>query len=882
MIGQNLAHYEIQEKIGSGGMGDVYLAEDTKLDRKVALKVLPPELAENEERRARFQREAKAIAALDHPNIVQVFSVEEAEGTHFITMQLVQGKTLTELLPKNGFSLSKFFEIAIPLADAVAAAHQEGITHRDLKPDNVMESEDGRVKVLDFGLAKLRGGLAVSSDAPTAAKTDEGVIVGTVAYMSPEQAEGKPVDTRSDIFSLGIMLYEMLTGERPFRGDTAASVLSSIIKDEPDSLLDRKPEIPRELAKIVRRCLAKDPTRRFQSALDLRNELEELRVELSSGELAATVAPAVPASWRPWGVSASLVAILALIAVILYIVFGRSGDESLRLTNPTPVTSAAGVENYPTWSPEGGRLAYESDRSGNWDIWVTQLGGGQPVNRTRGHAGSGRYPSWSPDGRQIAFLSQREGEWSLYIMPAVGGSARKVSNLGMASGDTTDSTGAPQWSVEGDEVAVAVRAAGQNAIEIIELRTQEVRRVPLPAHEGNECLQLAWSPDGSYFAYVEANSHTAEITRLWVIPFGEEEATPITEGRTNDWSPIWLSERELLFVSNRGGARDLWQQRIGSDGTPRGDPEPVSVGLDIRSVALSPDGSKLAYSRGGSVSNVWRVPILHDRPATWADAEQLTFDQAFVEFGDVSPDGERLVVSSDRSGNQDLWILPSSGGDMTQLTTEPTPDWAPRWSPDGEEIAFYSYRSGNRDIWVMPSEGGAGRQLTSHPSEDTVPTWSPDGQTLAFSSRRKGNRDIWIVDTEGSEPRQITDDPAWEWAPVYSPDGERLVFGSTASGEVRLRRVAAAGGESQPLSKGPGQVARFSSRSRIIYFTTWNTRRGGELWALSLEDGREYPVTDFEGRPGSAGHSLATDGEYLYFTWWEELGDLWVTDVVTE
>jgi len=288
MIGKTLAHYKILEKIGSGGMGDVYLAEDTTLDRKVALKILPPELAESEERRARFQREAKAIAALDHPNIVQVFSVEEADGIHFITMQLVHGKTLTELLPKNGFPLNKFFEIGIPLADAVAAAHQEGITHRDLKPDNMMVGEDGRIKVLDFGLAKpIRGfvGAAPQSELPTQAKTEAGLIVRTVNYMSPEQATGKAVDPRSDIFSLGIVFYEMLTGARPFTGDTPGEVLSSIVKDSAASVKETNEDVPRELSKIVQRCLAKDPSRRLQNALDIRNELEEIKADLSSGEL---------------------------------------------------------------------------------------------------------------------------------------------------------------------------------------------------------------------------------------------------------------------------------------------------------------------------------------------------------------------------------------------------------------------------------------------------------------------------------------------------------------------------------------------------------------------------------------------------------------------
>ena len=277
--GTELAHYKILEKIGAGGMGEVYLAHDTKLDRKIALKVLPPELAESEERRARFKREAKAIAALNHPNIVQVYSVEEADGVHFITMEHVTGKTLSAALPRHGFPIRQFLDLAIPLTEAAAAAHENGITHRDLKPDNVIVTKEGGIKVLDFGLAKPSTGVgsaASDSDLPTEQMTKEGRILGTVAYMSPEQAEGKSVDARSDIFALGVNFYEMLTGTRPFQGETPASTLSAVLKDEPQSLTKLVPSLPRDIARIVKRCLAKDPSRRYQTTIDVRNELDEL------------------------------------------------------------------------------------------------------------------------------------------------------------------------------------------------------------------------------------------------------------------------------------------------------------------------------------------------------------------------------------------------------------------------------------------------------------------------------------------------------------------------------------------------------------------------------------------------------------------------------
>ena len=307
MIGRTLSHYRILRQLGTGGMGEVYEAEDTKLGRKVALKVLPAKTARDPQRRERFEREAKAVAALNHPNIVTIYSVEEADGVNFITMELVEGQTLRQVLPRGGLPLGKLLELSIPLAEAVAAAHQQGITHRDLKPENVLVNRDGKVKVLDFGLAKVSevfGEAGGRSRLPTRALTEEGRIVGTVAYMSPEQAEGKPVDPHSDVFTLGIILYEMSTGERPFKGDTAVSVLSSILKDNPPPVTQIDTTLPRDMARIVNRCLMKEPTRRFQSALGLATELATLKQESDSGELEA-----VTSGGRGSGVAAAPAAI---------------------------------------------------------------------------------------------------------------------------------------------------------------------------------------------------------------------------------------------------------------------------------------------------------------------------------------------------------------------------------------------------------------------------------------------------------------------------------------------------------------------------------------------------------------------------------------------
>jgi Tol biopolymer transport system component len=396
-------------------------------------------------------------------------------------------------------------------------------------------------------------------------------------------------------------------------------------------------------------------------------------------------------------------------------------------------------------------------------------------------------------------------------------------------------------------------------------------------------LDLSWSPDGRFLAYVDASDYTAEITQVWLVRTSDGEAVPVTDGMTNDWSPTWSSDgRTLFFISNRGGAMDLWAQTLGDDGRPDRPPEAMTTGIGMRHAEFSSDGTKLAYSRGRLVANLWRVPLLESRRASWADARQLTFDQAFIEFADVSPDGKRLLVSSDRGGNQDLWIVAVEGGEMKQLATDRTPDWRPSWSPDGKEIAFYGYRSGNREIWVMPAGGGPARQITRHEAQDYFPSWSPDGREIAFVSLRSGNIDVWVVSAEGGEPRQITSDPGSDNFPRWSPDGKWLVFRSSRDGVPRLWRVPAGGGEPERFTQGAANFFRWSPDGKRIYFFGAG-ERSGDVWVRSLSDGTERPLTDLSGRPGTLGlFGLATDGKYIYFTWQEDLGDIWVMDALYE
>jgi serine/threonine protein kinase/tetratricopeptide (TPR) repeat protein len=386
MIGTTLSHYRIAGKLGHGGMGEVYLAEDTKLKRQVALKILPTDLASDPEALARFQREAEAVAALNHPHIVTIFSVEEDEGTHFLTMELVEGESLGRIIPEAGMDLDQVFELAIPLTDALSTAHAKGIVHRDLKPANVMVTEEGRVKILDFGLAKLLGEaseLGISPDASTEALTEAGKVMGTVPYMSPEQVQGRPLDHRSDIFSIGVLLYEMATGSRPFAGDTSADLISSILRDTPDSVTELKVDLPHHLGRIVRHCLEKDPNRRYQSALDIRNELEDLRKEIDSGTIhSETAVLPVAATAQPRGlpkwVIGSAIGLAALAVLLAGWYFLRPESTPSSATAPSSGATATQASAIPSlavlyFDNLSGDPELDWLRSGLTDMLVTDL-----------------------------------------------------------------------------------------------------------------------------------------------------------------------------------------------------------------------------------------------------------------------------------------------------------------------------------------------------------------------------------------------------------------------------------------------------------------------------------------------------------------------------
>ena len=875
--GTRLGPYDLQSRLGGGGMGEVWKAYDPKLQRTVAIKVLH----ETEDAASRILAEARAASALNHPHICTIYEVDEADGQSFIVMEHVEGKPLSELIPSDGLPPETVIRYGTQIADALAHAHEHGIVHRDLKSANVVITPEAQVKLIDFGIAVPLS----STDAEAVTRTQESPVssapVGTLAYMAPEVLNGQEATPRSDIWSLGVLLYEMASGRLPFEGETPLDVVSAITKETPRALPSR---VSAGLRGIVQRCLQKEPGSRYSAVVAVQSALETVQ---SDTTVTPTRGMASPRNRRTWAVAA-FAALVVLAVVIGFVtrdsVLRTRHSTVPRLANPVQVTRSVAVEDNPSWSPDGQSLVYASDQGGDWNVWLAQVGGGQPLNRTPDSVPSDRFPSWSPDGSQIAFVSARD-DGGVYVMPVLAGPARQVAR------DATNIV--PQWSRDGSELMYQGRdEGGLVGLAIVSLETGASRRVPARAS-----TDLAWSPDGRFAAYARGN-HTSFVTNVWVVRLEDGETMPITDTQTINWSPSWSPDsRTLYFVSDRGGARDLWQQPLTPDGRPDGEAEAVTAGLRLFHAALSPDGSRLAYSQGGRVANVWRVPILTERHATWADAKQITFDQAFIDHAEVSPEGQRLVINTDRGGNWDLWVLPSSGGDAQQVTTHVAPDAQPQWSPDGTMLAFDSRRSGNRDVWVIPAQGGSARQLTDGESADWYPSWSPDGRRIAFKSNRSGNVQFWVVPVEGGEPTPITVDVRRaSIGAVWSPDGQWLTFSGQTDQDQSyvnsLWRVPAAGGEPSELVRPSASTIRsnsfphghvWSPDGASLYFVEWLTDQGrwGNLWSSSLSTGRERQLTDLTGRSGSVnGVGLSTDGDYLYFVWQEgSVGDIWVADL---
>jgi eukaryotic-like serine/threonine-protein kinase len=767
--GERLGPYEIVGRVGSGGMGEVWKARDTRLGRDVAIKVCAERFS------GRFRREARAIAALNHPHICTLFDV----GADCLVMEYIEGKPVQGPLP-----LGQVLALGAQIADALSAAHRKGIIHRDLKPANILlTGPKGRpsVKLLDFGLAKLDlakvdpAGWKASDGTLTASQTREGTILGTLQYMAPEQLQGREADARSDIFSLGCVLYELLAGRRAFEGSDSASISAAILKEEPPPLTTPLASGP--FARLVRKCLAKDPEERWQSASDLRDEL----LWIASGDAQAGPVPSAPARTRTWlWAAAGVFVAFALAGAWLF--RGPASGPPERLV---PVTTYPGSEIEPSFSPDGRQIAFswDGEKGDNPDIYVKLVGETNALRLTTDPAVD-TYPAWAPDGKRIAF--RRAGSHSgIYTVSALGGAEQKLSDF--ATDDQMS------WSPDGKWLAVSSHSQ-TSAIFLLPAEGGEPRRVTVPKAPGFDRTP-SFSPDGLQLAYASCagiyscDVYVQDLNEAYV---PRSSARRIMNQKFTLFGLTWSRDGKSVIYSGSQIALFLpylWREVV--DG--RLPPQRLDIaGALAIYPSVSPVGNRLAFQRNLQDYDIWRYRV--------GGATEPLIVSSLTEYNaQFSPDGSRIAFESNRNGeSEEIWVAEEDGSKPVQMTHNlGHHQGSPRWSPDGRWIAFDSLGDdGHWDIYVMDASGGRPRRITPEPSDENIPSWSRDGKWIYFSSNRTGRYEIWRVPFAGGTPEQITKEGGY--VAYESADGTTLFYMKDYSSPLFARPLSG-GAERQLL-----------------------------------------------------------------------------------
>jgi Tol biopolymer transport system component len=774
--GVHLGPYVILAPIGAGGMGEVYRARDTKLDRDVAIKVLTDLFASDPERLSRFEREAKAVAALSHPNILAIHDFGTHQGTAYAVMELLEGQTLRERLGEGALAPKRCLAIGAQIASGLAAAHDKHIVHRDLKPENVFLGADGSVKILDFGLARqITASAGDAPDSPTRIRdTNPGTVMGTVGYMSPEQVKGQSADHRSDIFAFGCVLFEMATGRRSFHRETAAETMTAILREDPLEILGEQAGLPAAIEPIVRHCLEKRPEERFQSARDLGFALQSLSGgSTSSGPVApVTVATRQPARrWIPVA-AAAIVAAGAFAAGRVWPA-GSTGAPAPSIMGFQQVTDTPGVESMPSLSPDGKTIAYVSAAAGQDDIYLQRIGSRSGQRLTTGPPAANAQPAFSPDGEHIAFRSSRDGG-GIFLMTASGESVTRATDFGYS----------PSWSPDSKMLVIAAsgfqqptdRGSSAPGLWVIDLETHQKREVTDVVG-----LQPAWSPHGQRIAYWSLRG-TGGQRDLWTVAAdgsdGKNGGVAVTDDAPLDWSPAWSPDgRYLYFSSNRGGTMNLWRIAIDeASGRVTGEPEPVMTPSTYAGYpSFSRDGSRMAYASLDWRSTLFRVAFDAARGALAGSPIPVLKSTRPIRDHEVSPDGE-WVAFNETAPQEDLFVARLDGREYRRLTDDAFRDRGPVWAPDGRRIVFYSDRGGGYELWAIRPDGLGLEPLTHDLGKVNFAVFSPDGSRIAFSGVGLVG---WFIQNAASPGKDVQSEPAPSgtdtfWPFSWSADGARI------------------------------------------------------------------------------------------------------------
>jgi serine/threonine protein kinase/Tol biopolymer transport system component len=828
-----LGRYEIRSQIGAGGMGEVYRAHDPKINRDVAIKVLPSEFSADSDRLRRFEQEAQAAGRLNHPNILAIHDVDTHDGALYVVSELLEGQTLREQLNGTGLPTRKAIDYALQIASGLAAAHGKSIVHRDIKPENLFVTTDGRVKILDFGLAKLTGEISdndAQSDVLTRrVKTDSGMVMGTVGYMSPEQVRGNPADHRADIFSLGAVLYEMLSGKRPFRRESAVETLNAILKEDPPELSESNSQINPALERVVTHCLEKSPEQRFQSARDVAFALESLS-GLSSSRTMSAALP-IPVGRQKnrerllWIAAVALPSLALLAFAFSYLRRPQVETYAVRFTTPLP-EKAAGVISLAI-SPDGRRLAFVASSEGHNQIWVRALDSltALPLAGTE-DAGN---LFWSPDSRSLGFFAGGK----LKKVDAAGGPSQTLCDAGSGRGGTWNRDGVIVFTPDTQAGLYRVPASGGTPAQIT---TPDVSK----GEDSNRWP--VFLPDGRHFIFL-ARSRQPENSGIYVGSLDSNDRKLLFPSQS---SAQYAAPGYLLFIREK----TLMAQQFDATRLQlAGDPMPLA-----EQVGSQGQGGTNRYLSYFSVSEngalVYMTGNSDNRHYAW-------FDRSGKEVGSInlagdvndvvlSPDGKRAAIQlTDHRGsavNQDIWLIDIERNISTRFTFNPAIEDDPVWSPDGTHIAFTSEREGQRDIYQKLSSGAGGEELLlkSDVNKETT-DWSSDGRYILYENEdRKTKKDLWVLPLFGDKqpfPFLITDFP--EFQGHVSPDGHWIAFTSEESGkpEICVQSFPAAGGKRQ-VSTGGGAQPVWRRDGREVFYINPDKK----LMSVDVQAGATFEV----------------------------------------
>ena len=733
MIGETISHYTILEKLGEGGMGVVYKAQDINLSRLVAVKFLPAHSMLTQQDNDRFLREAQTAALLNHPNVCTIYSIEKDESNgelhQFIIMEYVEGMTLREKLAEGALSLDTASQYGIQIGEALHEAHLKNIVHRDIKSDNVMVTSKNKIKVMDFGLAKLKGSLKLTKTSST---------VGTLGYMAPEQIQGGEVDSRSDIFSFGVLFYEMLTGKMPFRGEHQAAMVYSIVNESAEPITKYLPDASVELTNIFAKAFEKNPDERYQTAIDMVADIRRLKRQTSKissvrailsdaagyqPDLSSSFAPelrtVVRTSW--WNSPRVLQIALGVFLIVLLclIFFGKAAHIPVRMS-VTQITDLPGEELQPTVSPDGNFIAFTRNEGEEEHIYLQRIGGGNPIKLTKDSKSKNRYPAFSPNGDQIAFCSDRDGG-GIYLMGATGESVRRLTNNG----------GNPAWSPDGKKIVYASEGVGVpyargtvSQLWIVTLSDGSKKMI-----DSGDAVQPQWSPHGARIAYwgLPAGSGWRD---LWTIDSVGKNKVRLTNDAAIDWNPLWSSDGQYLyFLSDRNGSMNVWRVTIDEkSGNAQGDLEPMTVPASNCSwLALSHDRKNVIYSSMERRANIFKIGFDPLNERFIQPSMPITTGSKTYSGLSISPDGKRIATTS--SGVQeDIYVMNSDGTNIRRLTNDKPKDRGVKWSNDGTALYSYSDRSGKYELWKINLDGSGLEQITKYQENVNMPHLFPNGR----------------------------------------------------------------------------------------------------------------------------------------------------------